>query len=208
MYSLLTLYIYIPQYSSLMFACYRTAGLLVGFCHNLPVNILLVMSYCQLCGYYVYEYTFIYHFHTRYLTHIHIGILMLDQVCRLTPNTYVLFVKGDLSLHPLGVNYHVRLPPLLFFADVQEQLFMHSQGMVSHGSYVYMDHLLALNLVLVLKPCPWRSIHHYTFLSGHWSLSLTLTKPFLPRPKMRFQNRLQLRSTHSSCKFQPPLLQP
>ena len=42
------------------------------------------------------------------------------------------------------MNYHVRPPPL-FFADVQEQLFMHSQGMVSHGSYVYMDHLLALN---------------------------------------------------------------
>ena len=36
------------------------------------------------------------------------------------------------------------LPPLSF-ADVQEQLLVHSQGMVSHGSYVYLDHLMGLN---------------------------------------------------------------
>ena len=53
---------------------------------------------------YIYNIIYIY-------IYIYIGILMLDQVCRMTPNIYVLFVKEDISLHPLGVNYHVRPPP-------------------------------------------------------------------------------------------------
>ena len=46
--------------------------------------------------------------------------------------------------HPWGCEIDVRSP--ILFADLQVQLATFQQGMIWQGSYMYMDHLQALNL--------------------------------------------------------------
>ena len=66
---------------------------------------------------------------------------------------YTACLWGGLSLHPLDLNYKVWSPPYFLHNYVHEQLLMHSQGMVFHVSYVYLDHLMALNSCV--NPYPW-----------------------------------------------------
>ena len=92
---------------------------------------------------------------SRYLCHIH----TVSQL------------KRSLSLHPWGVNYHDRLP-LFLLADVQDQVLVHSQGMLSNGSYVYVDHLQALSSFSIPEPQSVKdlSLEVYSPLQLHqWS---------------------------------------
>ena len=92
---------------------------------------------------------------------VHLVVDSISMYCSFvrTVHVYTMHtIEGGLSLHLLGVHYHVRPPLISFHRYSRAVAYLYIWHVVKRLLYIYMDHLLAFDACINPEPQSVKSL--------------------------------------------------